>query len=387
MEKVKIKHKTLKIKIYPTNKQKKIIKKWSNTFRCVANNTIEKREKDKCPNNFFDLRNKLVTAKNISDDMKWQLKVPKEVRANAVKEVVSNYKTAFSLLKNKKIKFFKMKFRKKKLHDNYFVLSKSGVKKLDDTHLSIHPRTFGTLKIRKDKAFKKTIKLLDGIKIKNGYIYIPVEVEQQIHTRAKYDICSLDPGVKTFQTMFSNEEVIKFGDRSKILKMYKIIDHYKSIQTKVNKYLKRKLHKKILLLNEKIRNKVDEIHWKTINYLTNNYKNILLPSFEIQQMTKNLHRKTNREMLFWSHYKFKQRLIWKCNLKNRNIKIVNESYTSKTCTNCGWLNMNLSNKDIFICKKCNVKIDRDTNGARNILLKELAGYESKDHSEFIFDKY
>ena len=100
MEKVKIKHKTLKIKIYPTNKQKKIIKKWSNTFRCVANNTIEKREKDKCPNNFFDLRNKLVTAKNISDDMKWQLKVPKEVRANAVKEVVSNYKTAFSLLKN-----------------------------------------------------------------------------------------------------------------------------------------------------------------------------------------------------------------------------------------------------------------------------------------------
>ena len=77
-------------------------------------------------------------------------------------------------------------------------------------------------------------------------------------------------------------------------------------KTKVNKYLKRKLHKKILLFNEKIRNKVDEIHWKTINYLTNNYKNILLPPFETQQMTKNLHRKTNREMMFWSHYKFKQ---------------------------------------------------------------------------------
>ena len=52
------------------------------------------------------------------------------------------------------------------------------------------------------------------------------------------------------------------------------------------------------------------------------------------------------------------------------------SNTSKTCTNCGWLNHNLSNKDCFKCNKCCIEIDRDTNGARNILLKELAGYES-----------
>ena len=58
--------------------------------------------------------------------MKWQLKVPKEIRANAVKEVVSNYKTAFSLLKNKKIKYFKMKYRKKKKDHKYLILSKSG---------------------------------------------------------------------------------------------------------------------------------------------------------------------------------------------------------------------------------------------------------------------
>ena len=68
MEKVKIKHKTLKIKIYPTNKQKKILNEWSNTFRYIANVTIEKREKDKEENNFYDLRNKIVTAKNVPED-------------------------------------------------------------------------------------------------------------------------------------------------------------------------------------------------------------------------------------------------------------------------------------------------------------------------------
>ncbi len=143
MEKVKIKHKTLKIKIYPTNKQKKVLNEWSNTFRYIANVTIEKREKNKEKNNFFDLRNKIVTAKNVPEDMKWQLKVPKEIRANAVKEVVSNYKTSFSLLKKKKIKYFKMKYRKKKKDHKYLILSKSGVSKIDNTHIKIHPRTFG----------------------------------------------------------------------------------------------------------------------------------------------------------------------------------------------------------------------------------------------------
>lgn len=81
-------------------------------------------------------------------------------------------------------------------------------------------------------------------------------------------------------------------------------------------------------------------------------------------------------MLFWSHYKFKQRLIWKCNLTGTNLKIVNESYTSKTCTGCGWINKDLGNKNIFKCLKCNLKIDRDINGARNILIKEWAGYVS-----------
>ena len=44
--------------------------------------------------------------------------------------------------------------------------------------------------------------------------------------------------------------------------------------------------------------------------------------------------------------------------------------TSKTCGHCGALN-NVGSRDIFSCNKCNIIIDRDVNGARNIAIKRL----------------
>jgi putative transposase len=49
--------------------------------------------------------------------------------------------------------------------------------------------------------------------------------------------------------------------------------------------------------------------------------------------------------------------------------IVDESYTSKTCGKCGTLNENLKSKKVFKCNECDLLIDRDINGARNILIR------------------
>lgn len=48
-----------------------------------------------------------------------------------------------------------------------------------------------------------------------------------------------------------------------------------------------------------------------------------------------------------------------------------EEYTSKTCTRCGRINHNLGSNKVFTCASCKLIIDRDINGARNILLKNL----------------
>ena len=84
---------------------------------------------------------------------------------------------------------------------------------------------------------------------------------------------------------------------------------------------------------------------------------------------KTLNKMTKRLMYCFKFYQFKQKLQNKCNERNCNLMIVDESYTSKTCGNCGKLHNKLKGNKVFNCPSCKISIDRDINGARNILIK------------------
>ena len=69
---------------------------------------------------------------------------------------------------------------------------------------------------------------------------------------------------------------------------------------------------------------------------------------------------------------FKDNLVkYKCSINNNNFKLVNEYYTSKTCSLCGNYNNKLEGNKIYNCKNCNSSIDRDINGCRNIYMKQF----------------
>ena len=120
------------------------------------------------------------------------------------------------------------------------------------------------------------------------------------------------------------------------------------------------------------------MHWKCIDYLCRNYDVILLPSFGTQDMAKKIqkdhrrrkiNRDTTRKMLMMSHYKFRLRLLHKARQWGKSVVVVNEAYTSKTCTSCGWQNPKLGGSKTFKCKKCNIRVGRDVNGDRNVLIR------------------
>ena len=156
------------------------------------------------------------------------------------------------------------------------------------------------------------------------------------------------------------------------------IDKLKSIVDNKNTKCKKRLRilKKINKLRRKIRNIKDDFHYKVCKYLCDNYDVILLPKFNVSNLvckaTRRINSKSVRQLLNFNHSEFRERLLTKSlDYENTSVFICNEAFSSKTCSNCGYINCQLKGKKTYDCPICNLTIDRDINGARNILLRAL----------------
>jgi putative transposase len=193
---------------------------------------------------------------------------------------------------------------------------------------------------------------------------------------------ALDPGIRTFMYGYTpTGQEVKIGDQNvqRLCGLSHYIDKLSQRITICTGRRKRSLKKARLKVYTRIRNLVNELHWKSANYLCKNFDIILLPSFGTSDMVRKFHGKrrrkisknTRRKMLMFSHYRFKLRLLQKAKEHGKNVVIVNESYTSKTCGRCGSIHHELGDKKVFKCPVCHFQTDRDLNGARNILLRNI----------------
>ena len=365
---------TKKVRLYPTQKQKIKLRKWMGTRRFVYNRVLEKiKNKEETKINFFALRNKYVIAKNNSLVEEWQTETPKDIRAGAVRDLVKNYTSSFSLLRNRQINGFNMRYSSKKDVQS-IEIPKTAIK--IENGIFIYKNYIPEkIKIGKKEKLNLSIECDCRLKIENGkwFLCIPIKVKasNEKNREIKKDFCAIDPGVRSFQTIYSEDMVLQIKvNKEQIEKLQNKIDTFKSLRDK--KIIKRKRYKRMERKTYfKINNLIDDMHFKTIKYLTNTFKHIIIPSFETQEMTKKINIKcVNRNLLQLKHFLFRQRLEAKCVLEKCTLDICSEEFTSQTCGRCGVLTK-VENKDVYCCKRCNLKIDRDVNGARNIAIKRL----------------
>ena len=266
------------------------------------------------------------------------------------------------------------------------------------------------IKDKKDKI--RVVSIDEGEKIfltyfsEIGYGYIGKDIRKKI--------LPIEEKIRRYQRILSNKEndckvingkVLREEKLEKIKKKYlKKGKKFERNKLRVNSNLRNRRHikNKINKCYKKIKNLVKELHNKTALYLVKNYERILLPKFETRQMVKNkkytkeyfnnvLEKKGEEEckkeirevykkrrlngrvkfvLNMSSHYKFKLHLLNKCKEYGSELIEVTEEYTSKTCTNCGIQSNTYSKERIKKCK-CNYEINRDVNGARNIMIKNI----------------
>jgi putative transposase len=333
-----------------------------------------------------------------------------------IKEFCSNLKGNRTKITEKTIDTFEMKYLDVKNKQTILVsnraMSKVGLFKRDFGKSNCHNyqkvyKKYVTEKNKKE--FEKECDLKHDKVLNKYYLYISQEIQPKKIEHIREQIVGLDPGEKIFLAYYSGNKYGKIGAnmRIKILRIHKKIKYLTSILdkgiNKTGKKLKNKKHlrKKIYKLSQKINGYVNEVHKKAAKYLCENYENILLPEFETKPMlskkkrldayekircikdkseakkelkilTKKVSLSKNVKYVLarQSHYKFKQHIKAKAEEYGVKVHDMNEGFTSQCCVKCGRLSSVYADREKE-CNHCKYKINRDTGGSLNIVLKSL----------------
>lgn len=293
--------------------------------------------------------------------------IKKHILDEAVKQVCTSVKSMVTNYRNGNIARFTLTKRKfNKISKNmciekgYFAVG------------SIFTTIFKSLKCKKDgkpynifnvHAQSTTSNLVYNDNTKEYKLYVPKKVE--VNQTKNIKSISCDFGLRTFITGLSENEVVEVG-RATDMKITQYIKQLRILKTKDGKVRKRK--KKMETIRRKIKYAADELHWKTINFMVNNYKTVIVGNMSPKSIVRkdgNMNKEQKDLTHALSFYKFKMRLEDKCKKNGMKYYCTDEYGTSKGCSNCGEYN-NVGGSKKYKCKGCGLEMDRDINSSRII---------------------
>lgn len=311
----------------------------------------------------------------------WELNTPKDIRAGAVEDACKAIKSGIANLNAGNIRHFHLGFRKKKDTNKCMVLPKmivrnnNGIIRIAPDYLKEHCNF--KMGNRTKKKYENLVINNDCRLVKEQHSYwliVPIPALMTEKT-TPVNYCGVDPGVRTFMTSFGNHGCLEYKHNEAIIK--KIDAKIKSIKNErirkadQVKTTKRIYKYKITKLEERKANLINELHWKTIRHLLETNDFIFYGNIKSHGIVKNGKNRTlNTDVNNLKFYQFKQRLLFKATEMGKKVILVNEAYTTQTCSFCGD-HHKVGALVVYSCKKCQRKIGRDVNAAKNILMKGI----------------
>jgi putative transposase len=329
--------------------------------------------------------NRYIQSVENAEIKDFEKKIHKNIRADAVKVCCEMYKSANSNLKNGNIKWFDITYKKKSSPSKCFGGIDKNMIKFKNQKIQMM-----TSKLGKDlcdfTVSKKSYAKYSGKNIageckvfyqKGNYFVGLTLLTSEKNTIKTQKVCGIDPGLRSFCTVYDNGNVLEINQNRSYIKA--LNDKIKTLKkrrvrpmTEKDALKKRRRKRHFNKIEKKKIDYTNSLHWTTITFLLSTYDAILLGDIKSHDIVKKgLNKSNNREFNDLKFFVFKQRLIYKAGLANKFVKLVNEFNTTKCCSSCGNLNHLVGSSEIYNCDKCKMVCGRDSNAAKNILLKGI----------------
>lgn len=382
--------KVRKIVLQLTTQQKLVINKWFNVTRFVYNSALAAIKARRVGYNLKALR--ALFVKNDCRFLRlypWvKDQVPYDVRDEAIRDLIKAFRSNKAKLEKNGKGHFEIHFKRKKAQfDSMALLKKHWNTKKGTYFQKTMKDALGSVSDAKIRTREPMPSMNhDGRIIKeNGRYYIVVisstpdcanndaiyesGSENQGAGQSRRRLVSIDPGVRTFLTCYDpNGAVIEVGKNGidRLQKIGKVQYDVRKKMGSVGNRRRYNMQRCIDRLDKKKRHLVDSIHYNASKWLANTYDYIILPRLNLNKIKQSKQKS-------WMHCRFHDLLQYQCTKTKSRVIECTEEYTSKTCGRCGVLNNQLGSSKQFQCvnPRCGYTIDRDFNGARNIMLKAL----------------
>ena len=312
-------------------------------------------------------------------DLKKECSWLKEINSQSLQAPIRNLDNAFTRFYKGQGNFPKYKSKRKgkqSFHIPQNVIVESGKliipKFKEGIDIVLHRETKGVIK-------SATISITP-----TGKYFVSILCDTGEHCKPKANIkkettVGIDLGIKDF-LITSDGEV---SDNPKYLR--KAESRLKYVQRKYSKHKGKRTKNKLAKLHEKVANqRKDFLHKESFKIVSEN-QTIAVEDLNVKGMLKNHCLAKSISDVGWPM--FTTMLEYKCEWYGVNLlKIGRFEPSSKTCSNCGVVNRELTLKDReWTCVRCNTEHDRDINAAVNIknfaLRNYVSGTDTKTRNE------
>ena len=385
--------KSFKVRIYPTKEQEKKLWKHIGACRFIWNHMIDiQQDNYKNGEKYISAYSmiKMITLLKQDGVHNWLYEVSNTSLCNICRDLDKAYKGFFKgSYKHPRYK------NRKKSKPSYPVRYESLYFK-DDKLLNVEK--IGKIKYKTDFDFPIGRKVCKFVNPRISYkqtrniwmLTFGMECESQTPELTEYPM-GIDLGLKDLAIVAFNNEHTVFHNINKSKKIRLLEEKKKILQRSISRkyeeskkrtgkyektrnimkeeYELRKVHERLTNIRQ------DYIHKTTHKLISMLPSGICMEDLDVVGMIKKSHHKKAKAISDAKWAEFLRQMEYKCEYYGIPFVQVDRFYaSSKTCSNCGAVKKNLTEKDrIYVCSECGLVIDRDYNAAINLMKHATTG--------------